>query len=327
MLVWGPRTRRPWGRSRAANGFGGGFGQLSGMVFLVALLALTVTPQRAYADGSAVIDTDVLNLRTDPGTWAAILDRMGQGAAVTVLDGPTADGWYKVDYNGEVGWAYGGYLAINGASGWDGGASAASVGGGSGQTAWVATGRLNARSGASRGADVVAVLTQGASVTVTGGAVNGYLPVSADGANAWVWADYLTYDGPVQAGPEHWIDIARNSRTVTLYVGSEAIASFPASIGYDQTADGFYATAIGEYQVYSKYEGLTWTDWGRAYIRDWVGFDPNRVNGFHAYSMDANGNVLPWGDGATGGCVATAPWAAKQIFDFASVGMRVVVHW
>jgi hypothetical protein len=42
--------------------------------------------------------------------------------------------------------------------------------------------------------------------------------------------------------------------------------------------------------------------------------------------MDENGNVLPWGDGQTGGCVATEPSAAKEIFDFAYIGMRVEVH-
>ena len=75
-------------------------------------------------------------------------------------------------------------------------------------------------------------------------------------------------------------------------------------------------------------KGLTWTEWGQAYITDWVGFDPDRFNGFHSWSMDENGNVLPWGDGATGGCVALEPSGRRtKSYDFAYEGMRVEVHW
>jgi hypothetical protein len=93
-------------------------------------------------------------------------------------------------------------------------------------------------------------------------------------------------------------------------------------LGWDTSADGFYATAIGTFWVYAKWEPLAWTDWGQAYIKYWIAFDPDRDNGFHSYSMDANGNILPNGDGKTGGCVATAPWAAAEIFEFAQIGMR-----
>jgi hypothetical protein len=59
----------------------------------------------------------------------------------------------------------------------------------------------------------------------------------------------------------------------------------------------------------------------------WVGFDPSRVNGFHSFSMDENGNVIKGGDGPTGGCVALEPSAAAALYDFADYGMRVEVHW
>jgi hypothetical protein len=98
-------------------------------------------------------------------------------------------------------------------------------------------------------------------------------------------------------------------------------------MGYDQSDAGYYATAIGTYYVYAKYAPLAWTDYGQAFIADWVAFDPDRNNGFHSWSMDGDGNVLPWGDGATGGCVALEPSAAAAVYDFAEIGMRVEVHW
>ena len=68
--------------------------------------------------------------------------------------------------------------------------------------------------------------------------------------------------------------------------GIEPVAAFPASLGFDPSDSGFYATAIGTYYVYEMYAGLNWTDWGQAWIWDWIGFDPDRQNGFHSYPMD-----------------------------------------
>jgi hypothetical protein len=225
------------------------------VVFIFAVVMLAVMHQAGpvSAQTQAVVATDALNLRQGPGLSETILDVMNDGAEVSVLDGPTGDGWYKVRYAGEVGWAFGGYLSINGESAW-------SIG-------------------------------------------------SAD------------------AQPERWIDVNRSSQTVTLYAGDEAIASYWGAMGWDKSDDGFYATANGTFFIYAKNAALTWTDWGQVYITDWVAFDPDRSNGFHGYSMDSAGNVLPNGNGPTGGCVALAPWAADQLYAFAEIGMRVEVHW
>jgi uncharacterized protein YgiM (DUF1202 family) len=297
------------------------------MALLVAIMALALSPLTARGADSAYVDTDVLNLRDGPGTSANVIDTMSQGEAVDILDGPTGDGWYQVSYYGEVGWAYGGYLSIDGQTGWNSSADTGSGGvGGFGASAWVNTDSLNMRASASLDADVLDLLGQGEQVTVTGTEENGFVPVSAHGIAAWVWSGYLSYDGPVDPGPERWIDVDRSNHTVTLYEGDQVVDSFSASLGYDTSTDGFYSTAVGTYYVYSKYAPLSWTNFGQTYIEWWVGFDPDRVNGFHSYSMDANGNVLPNGDGPTGGCVATAPAAAEEIYNFASIGMRVEVH-
>lgn len=215
---------------------------------VLALLVSLGTPTPAAAASTAEIATDVLNLRTEPGTWGRIITEMTWGESVEVLDGPTNDGWYYVDYYGNVGWASGDYLSFGGVGGY----------GGSG---------------------------------------------------------------------ERWIDVDRSSHQVTLYVGNEPVASYWAALGYDDSVYGYYATAIGTYYVYNLWQDLSWTEYGQAYITNWVGFDPERVNGFHSWSMDQNGNVIAGGDGATGGCVATDPWASAEIFHFAEIGMRVEVHW
>lgn len=224
--------------------------------FMLVVLLLSVgiglgAPRGTVAASTAEIATDVLNLRTDPGTWGDVIAEMTWGEVVDVLDGPTDDGWYQVSYGDDIGWASGEYLSFGGVG------SSGSSGGSS----------------------------------------------------------------------ERWIDIDRSSQMVTLYDGDNAIASYWAALGYDDTDDGYYATAIGTYYVYGMWADLSWTDYGQAYITNWVGFDPERANGFHSWSMDENGNVIDGGDGPTGGCAALEPWASAEVYNFAEIGMRVEVHW
>ena len=204
--------------------------QLALVLILAAAATVAPLPQGARADSYDHIATDVLNLRSGPGTSYDVIDQMWNGELITVIDGPTDDGWYNVDYYGEVGWAYGGYLSIGGVDG----AEADAVG------------------------------------------------------------------GSVSQDEEHWIDVDRGGGTVTLYIGDTPVNSFYASMSKDQSDSSFYATAIGTYYVFSKYKGIAWTEWGQVYIRDWVGFDADRDNGFHSYSLDSDGNVLPNGDALDG---------------------------
>ena len=329
MHVSGHLTRRPRPRIPQVRFARQGYRKLVVLSSILALLLpalLSITPQRhAAAESAGYINTDVLNLREEPGTWASIYSRMYQGEYVTVLDGPTEDGWYLVEYGGTAGWAYGGYLLVDGAPGWSEWVDPAV--GGMASTAWVNTDSLNVRADASLDAWVMDRVVQGEEVVVVGGLVNGFVPVDVHGQRGYVWSDYLSYDGPASAGPEHWIDVDRDSQTVSLMVGDEAISSYWGAMGWDKSADGFYSTAIGTYYVYGKHAELAWTEWGQAYIQSWVGFDPSRVNGFHSFSMDENGNVLPNGDGNTGGCVALEPSQAADLYDFATSGMRVEIHW
>jgi uncharacterized protein YraI len=328
-----PERALPTGGHRLGNNDRGIGWRLWLIIAIIAGLALA--PRGTDASESATVVTDVLNLRSGPGTWADVVDKMWWGEPVEVIGGPTEDGWYEVLYYGEYGWAYGGYLSIGG---W---ASEGTSAGGAnyyGLTAWVATDRLRVRAWGSTEAQIYDRVYQGESVLITGSESNGFVPISYDRGEGWVALDYLSFE-PVSAssvsyqeaapepGPEHWIDINRGSSIVSLMVGDSAIATYGASLGWDQSADGFYSTAIGTYYVYGMHAGLTWTEWGQAYIKYWVGFDPSRVNGFHSWSMDASGNVLPNGDGPTGGCVALEPSAAANLYDFAYEGMRVEVHW
>lgn len=317
----------PAGRGRASHGRASAVRILLSLVVAGWLAATTVLalPTGARAESGAFVATDVLNVRADAGTWATVVGELYQGDWVWIVAGPTADNWYQVSYGDQGGWVRGDYLSFDGPA-----SLANNVGGyasgGVSYTAWVNTDALNVRGGASGSDPSVDQVTYGDALTVTGDSVGGWLPIAYWGSRYWVWSAYLDFNGP-PAAANHWIDVNRSSGVVTLYNGDTVVAQFWGAMGWDQSNDGFYATANGTYYVYTKYRGLNWTDWGQVYIRDWVGFDPYRANGFHTYSMDANGTLLPGGDGPTGGCIAIDPGWAEVLYDFAPIGTRVEVHW
>ncbi|MEJ7838199.1 MAG: SH3 domain-containing protein [Thermomicrobiales bacterium] len=236
-----------------------------------------------------------------------------------------------------------------------------------GETAWVDTDALNLRSGPSTNADILGVLGMGTEISVTGDAVDGFVPVMADGVRAWLAVDYLAWseaplsdfdllpdvaeaaaaepepesetatgasdnpnvevDAPALPTGEHWIDVDRGSAMVTLYIGATAQGSFQGKIGRDPSDDGFYSTAVGTYFIYSKNPGLTSTPFvDDVYMTEFVGFDPERHNGFHSPIRDASGELLPSQNATTMGCVRLDEEAARDLYAFAFIGMRVEVH-
>lgn len=178
-------------------------------------------------------------------------------------------------------------------------------------------------------------------VDVLWGPEDGKYEIRYYGVDGWVWAEYLTLDGSgtasvgssgggganVAPSAERWIDVNRSTGLVSLMVGNTVQASYWGSMGYDPSAHGFYATAIGTYYIYSMEKSLTYTPYADNYITHWMGFDWERFNGFHSYTKDANGNIIPNGGGLTGGCVSLAPGDIDAVWEFAEMGMRVEVHF
>jgi hypothetical protein len=201
-------------------------------------------------------------------------------------------------------------------------------------SATVTVSQLNLRAEPGTWAPVVGQAWQGESLALMSGpTADGWYQVQAGDRTGWAFGELLALDGTGGVWPaapavfaERWVDVDRTTQTVTLYEGDVPVAAYWAAMGSDPSDDGFFATAVGTYYVYEKIGGLSWTDWGGAWVGAWVGFDPARLNGFHTYSMDPAGQILPDGAGPTGGCVALDPWAADHLFAFVDLGTRVEVH-
>lgn len=192
---------------------------------------------------------------------------------------------------------------------------------------------------------VIEWMAEGTPVDILYGPHEGMYEVRYYGVDGWVWAEYLGLDGgnanaaanvggggasaavAAPSGPERWIDVNRSTGLVSLMVGDSVQAQFWGSMGYDTSADGFYATAVGTYHIYGFDGSLHYTPYADNYITHWVAFDSTRFNGFHSYTKDASGNIVPNGGGLTGGCVALAPGDIDALWAFAEMGMRVEVHF
>jgi len=179
-------------------------------------------------------------------------------------------------------------------------------------------------------------------VDVLSGPHNGMWEIRYYGTDGYIYTDKVEIEGGGGGvgggssnsgggggggGAEHWIIVDRSDASVNLIIGKETIATYWASLGYDGSAYGFYATALGTHYVTEMNAALTWNRYSGRYITHWVEFDPERDNGFHSFLKYGNGEVTPNGDGPTGGCVAMSNGAAGHVYDFAYVGMRVVVRW
>lgn len=117
-----------------------------------------------------------LNLRSGAGTGYGVVLVLPDGARVE-LTGSTSNGFSQVIYQGTTGWASSQWLTTGGSS--------------SGSTATVIDGSLNLRSSASTSASVLAVMPDGATVTLLGQSSNGFAKVRYNGTEGWAFAAYL----------------------------------------------------------------------------------------------------------------------------------------
>ncbi len=147
---------------------------------------------------ATVIDGS-LNLRSGPGTNYSIVALMPNGATVTVT-GASTNGFYPVTYGNLSGYAAGQYL---------------SFGSTPTQTATVIDGSLNLRSGPGTNYSIVALMPNGATVTITGAQQNGFYPVQYGTLSGYAYAQYLQ----IGSAPPPAVDTATTTTALNLRSG------------------------------------------------------------------------------------------------------------
>ena len=160
------------------------------LLIVVTGAAAAVVPAARPAAAAPARTTTDLNLRAGASLGAAILLVIPEGATVETLGSPD-DGFVPVSYAGTRGYAYGQYLTTSG-SGTPSGPVTGSA---------TTTTDLNLRSGPGLSNGVLRVIPAGASVSVTGTAQNGFLPVTYAGTSGWAASQYLTSGGGATTPP------------------------------------------------------------------------------------------------------------------------------
>ena len=123
-----------------------------------------------------------------------------------------------------------------------------------------------------------------------------------------------------------WIEVDVTNFVVRLMDGDTVLQTIgPVAVGAQVDTGAYESTQTGLFHVYNKQAELAYDPPYKTYISDWVGFDPQKANGFHSFLEDKDGNVV---DASTGrvsnGCIRTPDPGA--ITAFAQIGMPVWVH-
>jgi hypothetical protein len=123
-----------------------------------------------------------------------------------------------------------------------------------------------------------------------------------------------------------WIDVDLTKLEVQLMDGRTVVRTIgPVAVGEEIDTGAYESTRTGLFHVYVKTADLTYDPPYETYISDWVGFDPELANGFHSFLKDAQGNVVDPSTGrVSNGCIRSGE--ATVIYDFAEIGMPVLVH-
>lgn len=123
-----------------------------------------------------------------------------------------------------------------------------------------------------------------------------------------------------------WIDVDVTRYVVRLMDGRQVLREIgPVAVGRQVDTGAYESTQTGLFHVTVKNAPRSFDAPYNTYIQWWVGFDPQKDNGFHSFLLDQEGRVV---DASTGrvsnGCIRTG--AAEEIFNFAEVTMPVFVH-
>lgn len=152
-----------------------------------------------------------LNFRSGPSTDYDVILVIPSGATVS-LTGQQSGDFVSIDYSGNQGWVSSQFLTTTGSvpAPQSEPEPAPAVG------AALTTAALHLRSGPGTENASLTIMPAGATVTVTGAAQNGWLPVTYNGTSGWSSAEFLTTgDAPVASAPQPSSEQPASSSMVT----------------------------------------------------------------------------------------------------------------
>ena len=241
--------------------------------------AVTETPSVAGKGTATVVLSDesqVLNLRAAPTLSAAVIARLRHGQTLTVLE--RYERWTYVQHGTQSGYVSNDYIVLSGETPQ---APEETPGTATNLTAIVLpSSGLNLRAQPSLSAGVIMTLPQGTTLTVTGSATGGMLPVALGGMTGYVASEYVYVTDEIGKAPENTPtpaptetpgpEMVETRATVTAvgglklrkepHTGAATILTMPLGSSVTVTGeavDGFLPVRYGETTGYAAAEYLT----------------------------------------------------------------------
>lgn len=130
-----------------------------------------------------------------------------------------------------------------------------------------------------------------------------------------------------KANGDKWVHVDLTNQTATAYQGTTVVKTFLIASG-QPTADGSRLSDTGTFYVYLKYESQTMT--GEGYSQPntpWISYynGGEALHGAPAYMWGEHPIYIQQGVPGSHGCINMQVNDAKWMYDFATIGTRVVV--
>jgi uncharacterized protein YgiM (DUF1202 family) len=170
---------------------------LAGLIVASALATGTaVLSPQALANYGTVSATTALNVRAQPNTTSKVLGVLTSGEQVERRGDPRGE-WTPIKYRGQDAWVFSAYVSLGNTNAAAGGTAKA-------------TANVNVRTNASTLSAVIGTLSNGETVSVTGAAKGGWVPVNYKGRSGYVYGAYLSL-GATSSAPA----VANSTSTAT----------------------------------------------------------------------------------------------------------------
>ncbi|WP_295585618.1 SH3 domain-containing C40 family peptidase [uncultured Oscillibacter sp.] len=273
-------------------------GKAAKLFFLALPMTLLLTAHTMAADvavGAGCTTGSSLRLRAEASTSSDIVTTLDKSVAVAILDDST-DGWYKVAYEGNIGYVSADYLLVDQDNVFETYGRVNSDG-------------VNVRSGASTESSVLATVDTDTIVTVNG-LVDGWYDVTCKyGTEGYIRSDFLdlTQSSSSSSGSAI-VDTAKQYLGVRYVYGGASPSGFDCSgftmYVYQQYGYSLPHTATGQWQ-----SGLGTKVWSIGALQpgDLVFFnDPSRNAGkacSHAGIYIGNGQFIHSSSSSSGGVI------------------------
>ena len=206
-------------------------GRAGKVLFLSVLTAMLLAATAFAADiatGAGTTTGSSLRLRSEPSTSASVVTMLDKGVSVAILD-DSADGWYKIGYNGSTGYVSADYLTVDS------------------DNVFTTYGRINSegvnvRAAASTDSSVLATVSDGTIVTVNG-LVDGWYDVTCQyGTEGYIRSDYVDLTSSASSNS----DIVA---TAKQYLGTGYVYGGASPSGFDCSGYTMYVYSQHGYSL------------------------------------------------------------------------------